>query len=356
MSEMEVSKSASQLLVEAREEAGLSQKEVADQLFLSSRVITQIDDEAFDRFPKTAFIKGYLRSYARIVGLSGEEVVARYEEALREQRAKEEETEVEEKKKEPDSNQKIVRASMFGFGALVVIIAIIWIFSGDRDTDKETTRPFEEPPAIDIASIDRQPARSDATIDEQQPRQPDTTLLASDTINTGIDSIADTDASKAGEVLEEEQAATEPDSQDAEQPGIVDSELEEAIVESEAAPEVQSMPSVQSDAQRMKALKEVALQRTRERDVQYIIVRAGGDEELNFEFDDECWVEILDGEGDLIYKELNRKGDVLKVYGIKPFDILFGKADVVTLQFNGVAVAIDARIRNDDTARVRLGG
>ena len=73
---------ASMMLCAAREDLGLSQKEVADQLYLTTTFIKHIDEGAFDKFPKPAFIKGYLRSYARTVELSGDEVVACYEKEL----------------------------------------------------------------------------------------------------------------------------------------------------------------------------------------------------------------------------------------------------------------------------------
>jgi len=71
--------SISALLRETREKLGLSQKDVADQLFLTGTFIRYIDDGLFEKIPKQAFIKGYLRSYARVIQLNGDEVVAQYE-------------------------------------------------------------------------------------------------------------------------------------------------------------------------------------------------------------------------------------------------------------------------------------
>ncbi|MEX1237317.1 MAG: helix-turn-helix domain-containing protein, partial [Pseudomonadales bacterium] len=68
----------SKLLIEAREAKGLSQKEVAEQLYLTVTFIRYIDEGAFDKIPKPAFIKGYLRSYARVVGLDGDAVIEAY--------------------------------------------------------------------------------------------------------------------------------------------------------------------------------------------------------------------------------------------------------------------------------------
>ena len=68
-------KKASDLLTEARQQLGLSQKEVGDKLFLAQSLIEHIDEGRYSSIPKKAFIRGYLRNYARIVGASGEKVV-----------------------------------------------------------------------------------------------------------------------------------------------------------------------------------------------------------------------------------------------------------------------------------------
>jgi len=72
-------KRPSELLAEARQRLGLSQKEVADKLYLTTSFIKYIDAGEFSSLPKPAFIKGYLRTYARVVNLSGDEIVALYD-------------------------------------------------------------------------------------------------------------------------------------------------------------------------------------------------------------------------------------------------------------------------------------
>ena len=61
----------------ARMEKKLSQVQVAEKLFLTTQIIECLDDGAFERIPKKAFIRGYIRAYARVVGLEGSELVLR---------------------------------------------------------------------------------------------------------------------------------------------------------------------------------------------------------------------------------------------------------------------------------------
>ena len=71
-------------LRQAREAAGLTQAAVADALFLTVTYIRYMDAGEFERLPKQAFVRGYLRSYARVVGLDGGLLVQLYDEEFRE--------------------------------------------------------------------------------------------------------------------------------------------------------------------------------------------------------------------------------------------------------------------------------
>ena len=67
------------LLKQKREALGLSQKQVADRLRLRVAIIRNIEDNQFDSDLVATFTRGYLRSYAKAVGLSVAEVVESYE-------------------------------------------------------------------------------------------------------------------------------------------------------------------------------------------------------------------------------------------------------------------------------------
>jgi len=67
------------LLREAREERGYSQKEVARDLHLTSKVIDALEESNFDIIPSSLFARGYIRSYARHLGLDGQALVAEFD-------------------------------------------------------------------------------------------------------------------------------------------------------------------------------------------------------------------------------------------------------------------------------------
>ena len=68
---------------------------------------------------------------------------------------------------------------------------------------------------------------------------------------------------------------------------------------------------------------------------------------LLFSFGEDCWVEVQDGSGELIYGDLSRAGSTLEVSGIPPLRVLLGYAHGVSLMHNGSRVALAPHTRNN---------
>jgi cytoskeletal protein RodZ len=66
-----------------RELRGIALDEVADQTRIPLRQLERLEDGRLAELPGDVFIKGYLRAYARAVGLKADEVVARHANAQR---------------------------------------------------------------------------------------------------------------------------------------------------------------------------------------------------------------------------------------------------------------------------------
>jgi len=73
------------MLRAARERKGLSVQDVANGLNLKSHVVEAIEDDRYERLPPRTFVKGYLKSYANLVGLSESVVLAALERHLPEE-------------------------------------------------------------------------------------------------------------------------------------------------------------------------------------------------------------------------------------------------------------------------------
>lgn len=64
------------LLRERREAKGISYDEAAQVTRISKNYLQALEDEALDRLPSPAYAKGFLRVYAKYLGLSADELIA----------------------------------------------------------------------------------------------------------------------------------------------------------------------------------------------------------------------------------------------------------------------------------------
>jgi len=321
--------SASDMLRNARERLGLSQKDVADQLFLTTTFIGYIDAGEFDKILKPAFIKGYLRSYARVVHLSGDEVVACYQRGLDEAEDAIEIRDVTEESLGPSNfTGPVLKTGMAGLVGLLVVVAVVWwVVAGGSDTPGNDAGPVVT-------------ARSQ-----------------SESASTDVPDTAFTVAEEAS--AESSSGMVEPATAADEGAGTATT-MDEMSRQEETGPAggagSQEEATAGDAAEQAADEKNVEIQRVSDNGINRITVDAGGDDEVRLSFSDECWVEITDGDGATVYGDLNRKGDLLTVNGIAPFEVLLGRATSVKLYFNDKAVDLGPYVTSDKTARVSLGG
>ena len=66
------------LLREAREAAGLSISDVADRLHLLQSVVSSLEKDCYERMRGEIFVKGYMRNYAKLLGLDDKQLLELY--------------------------------------------------------------------------------------------------------------------------------------------------------------------------------------------------------------------------------------------------------------------------------------
>ena len=67
------------LLTRAREELSLSQKDISSRLNLNEQIIAALDSNDLDKLPAPTYVRGYIRSYARVVNLDADKLIGIYE-------------------------------------------------------------------------------------------------------------------------------------------------------------------------------------------------------------------------------------------------------------------------------------
>ncbi|WP_411386550.1 RodZ domain-containing protein [Pseudomonas sp. MPB03] len=81
---------------------------------------------------------------------------------------------------------------------------------------------------------------------------------------------------------------------------------------------------------------------------------APGDGQVQIQFTADCWTQITDGNGKVLFSGLKRKGDSTAVNGRPPFAVRLGYARGAQVSYNGQPVDI-APFTSGETARLKLG-
>ena len=368
-------KAVSQCLSAAREAMGLSQKEIAKAMNLTESFVRYLDEGQFEKLPRPAFVKGYIRSYAKIVKLQGDEMIALYV-------ADNEETEPPKELTVENVNSSAGlewQTGIIGLLLVVLVIAVVWIFSTGGESKPIITIKSESQPAAEqvgplLQAIEADPEEyvisSQTGIDQDATAESDT----DQSVTALTDSVEDQDSAQVVTIVDTSiqellDGVTDQDQTGAET--IVDASIQESPeeeadqdqirTETVVEQSIQELPDAVEDQELIEELepeptRDVSIERTERDDFKYINVDAGGFDLLEFTFTGECWVEIEDAAGtEKVYFDLQRDGDILTVYGVPPFKILLGHPSAVTLKFNQEEVDLMEYEARDGTARINIG-
>ncbi|MGB1949923.1 MAG: RodZ domain-containing protein [Marinobacter sp.] len=311
--------SAGSQLRRGREQKGLTVSDVANAQHLRPAVIQAIENGDYQQIDSELFLKGYVRAYAKQVGLDADAIVAMLDrelEPFRQQKAEALEAnplvDIERRKRQ---KRRAARAFLVLL-AFAVVAALAFTF---LDDDADRSENVAEEPAtsgqtgdVDVALDDNVAAEPEgiaepdvAPIEDMQPG-PDS--------DTALDNETETEASEP--LNEAAPVANSPEDEDA---------LDESRI-----------PTVTSSTD--PALTEESR-----------IGDVPGTGRLEVSFSGDCWVEITDSTGARLASGLRRDGDVIDVSGQVPLRVVIGAVDAVDdIRFQGEAVELsDYRVVNN---------
>ncbi|MGY8785838.1 MAG: helix-turn-helix domain-containing protein, partial [Pseudomonadales bacterium] len=107
---------AGDILHQARQRLGLNEKEVADKLHITRHYVKALESNSYEKLPGAVFAKGYLKSYALLLGLDVEDLLSRYDEFTHQQKAdSKEERRLLRARKKKGRNKPLVIISLLVF-------------------------------------------------------------------------------------------------------------------------------------------------------------------------------------------------------------------------------------------------
>ncbi|MCC5881985.1 MAG: DUF4115 domain-containing protein [Halomonas sp.] len=307
--------SPGEMLRRERETQGLTREEVATALNLRPAVVTGMEDDNYEQVPVAAYRRGYLRAYARLLGIDDRPVLQAYADRYATQETEQRVTPVQVTK--PPSR---LGAWLFKIVTLLVIagligLTLVWWQSrdGNQPPDVDDSEPVSVETLDGTTTIEEEPRPE---VEEALPPVP---VEGVDPIDGEADmALGEVDPSGAQALLAQtgETATTD-----------------EAIAEEAAAQDIVT-----------------------EEEPEVAEVAAPADRTmLQLSFNEQSWTEIFDATNSRVFVGLQEPGTTAIVEGEPPFRLTIGNATGVELIWAGEPVDLRARAGANNVARFTLG-
>jgi cytoskeleton protein RodZ len=335
-------------LREARERAGLSVEDVANRLKFAPRQITALEQDDFANLPETAFVRGFVRSYARMLQLDEARLLA----ALPGAPAPAAAPVVETKQiNAPFHNIYEQLQPNLGWiaGALGIVVVLV-LFAVMRSEKQPEAKPALEvvtAPQVEPASAVASAVAPGTQLAEAAAPPP--VFVSVPATGNGPAPTVTTAASPAApngahKLHEKEKVATKPkpEAVKAPKPVPVPRPVEPVTAPGEGASAVNETAQagvVPSPAVVPESVASAEAPAAAE--PQAAKVR------LNFVFDEDSWVEVKDKDGKIMLSMLGLRGHEQGLYRVPPFNVTIGHASGVRLYFKGKQVDLAPHTRTD---------
>lgn len=280
------------LLRSAREAMGWSREQVASRLHLRLTLIAAIESDTYDKHSSPTFIRGYLRTYAKLVGIEESTILEAYKTLGLEPEPSINMQSFSKRTRREASDSRLKIVSWLVILVLAgLLVAWWWQASNRRAAGQEQLAASE----ITTPASETVPAEPSELVNPQAPvMEP---VVSGATVSGAVSAaVAPVDASS------------------------------EAVDVSAAQP---------TEASAAAGTEE------------------GAAPQLKLSFTADCWFEIKDADGKIVFSGLKKANDELNLEGKEPLKLLVGAPMAIRIQYKGQEIDM-SRYNNGRTARITL--
>lgn len=333
-----VQRSPGSMLMAQRETLELSVKQVADQLNLTMHFIRSLESDSYEKLPGDVFVRGYIRTYARLLQLDPDQILMVYDEFNSQKSARKEQAIKRRNRRRRDKNRPWILVSGVAF---ISVAVALWFFSNDdasetavNQTAAADTSLVMRAPVAELPALAPTPQSAQQTSPQQTPQQVAQQQLSA--------SAALTDEQNSVDAAPGNMAAA-PDS-------VAGGELAGQV----AAPLTAATETTTTETQMSAhATHETVLS---DEAGNTVTESWTGTDELRIGFRaDATNVQVEHNGGSESHQRIHRAGEVLVIHGTAPFSVLLDDARDVSLSFNGRLIDISSNVRVDNSARLSIG-
>ena len=312
----------------AREQLGLSQQAVAERLCLKVSTVRDIEEDKAPAELASTFLRGYIRSYARLVHIPEEELLPMME------------------KQAPVRAAKVAPMQSFSLGKrrkkrdgwlmsftwlvlfVVVGLTVAWWWQNHKAQQEEiSTMADQSSVELKANGSDSQNIPLNTSADAtSSPATTDTAAAPNSSAAAPADTSAQAPADTAAPAATAQNNAVVAPSQ--------------ANVDATTA---QTTPSPQS-----------ATPGALPTDPAQTAAPVADANALVMNFSADCWLEVTDATGKKLFSGLQRKGGNLNLTGQTPYKLKIGAPAAVQIEFQGKPVDLSRFIRTNQVARLTV--
>ena len=279
------------LLVEARDNAGLTTADIAAALNLNNSVIAKIEQNNFQQDLPIAFIRGYVKSYATKVGLEAHTIVLAFDKVTGAEspslKRVESISSFGKKTREFNSNSSVFKI----ISTLIILLFVT--FAGWQIWDRFLASSFSNKDSQSNASVSNSIDLSFGSADALE-------LASGDSINRNPNLAA------------------------------LEAELSEPGTSLNGATASRSIPGNLERGNQVSETKSI------ERSVAAVAFS-----NVILDFSADCWVKITDARGEILALGVKRDGKHMPVRGVLPISVILGDPSAVSLRFDDQIFDLD---------------
>ncbi len=324
--------------------------EVARHLNLTEQALRQLEAGDFDQLPGHTFARGYVRAYAKLLGMDQAVLVAEFDHF----------TGTDAKGSNVHSLGRIeepVRLSQSVLRIVSFIILLVLGAVGFFWWQEHSSRNNEDAAGVNIEHVEVESAdgttqihpldepEDQAVAESQEGQIPTPAEAAPDA--TAQQLAEGTPAAPAGETAPAAPAAT------LQAPAVAVAPEVPAVQPSAPAAVAPIAPTAATPATPTVPAAPAATPAPAA-PAAAPVVAGEGQGVVRIQFTANCWTQVTDASGKVLVSALKRTGDSLELTGKAPFEVRLGFARGAQLSYNGQSVDVAPYVRGE-TARLKLG-
>jgi len=322
------------LLQIAREEKNLRPEDVAYEIRLTPSQVLALEENDYSKMPEETYVRGYLRNYARLVGIPENTILMAF---ARETRSSEKKPQQVIPSGESDINKSSKGIRMFAVIFLIAVIALsaVWVLVPH---DKlPLTGEKADSPAVEektVAKVEEVPVGA-STLSLDSPVE--SSVVEKTTITSAMPTTSTAETTSAAIVMPQSASSQE-------QQAI--SETTPVQVQAEVSIPVQPVDTTVSvdfaETNTTPATTGVAAAGSRETESS---VEAASDGTLSISYSNDSWTDVRDANGKKLLYRTVKKGENIALAGKLPLSVFFGFAQGVKVTFNGEEIDVPGYTR-----------